>query len=133
MLGKQVSHLRDILALAPLLPNITRMLDQIVQQVVITADPIDDFQSTPYNASLVLGMCLKSISGRVKSPKSNTPSHDLGEICQQWGWSESVMDALAHLAASRCVANEVFFFAALDIILVLDTFAQRRWRALTRV
>jgi len=68
-----------------------------------TEEPLEVFQRTPYNASLVLGMCLKSFSGQTKLPKSS--SFDLAEMCQKWGWSESVMDALASLATSRCVAG----------------------------
>jgi hypothetical protein len=75
------------------------MLDQIVQQVMDTGEPVEDFQRTPYNASLVLGMCLKSFSSQPKSSKS-TSSFDLAEISHRWGWSESVLDALASLAAA---------------------------------
>lgn len=70
-----------------------------------TEKPLEDFQRTPYNASLVLGMCLKSLSGQAKLPKLGTSSFDLAETCQQWGWSETVVDALASLATSRCVAD----------------------------
>ena len=75
-------------------------------------EPLEDFQRTPYNASLVLGMCLKSFSGQAKLPKSGTSSFDLAEMCQQWGWSESVVDALASLATSRCVADVAQFFVS---------------------
>jgi len=94
-----------MLTLSLLLPNKNRKLDQIVQQVMTTDKPLEDFQRTPYNASLVLGMCLKSFSGQAKLPKLGTPSFDLAEMCQQWGWSETVVDALASLATSRCVAH----------------------------
>ena len=77
----------------------------MVQQVMTTEEPLEEFQRTPYNASLVLGMCLKSFSGQAKLPKLGTPSFDLAEMCRQWGWSESIVDALASLATSRCVAD----------------------------
>ena len=81
------------------------MLDRIVQQVATTNEPLEDFQRSPYNASFVLGMCLKSFSGQAKSSKSGSSSFDLAEICQRWGWSESVVDALAYLAMSRYVTS----------------------------
>ena len=83
------------------------MLDQIIQQVITTDEPLESFQRTPYNASLVLGMCLKSFSSQAKSSKLGTSPLDSAEICQRWGWSESVVDALASLAASRCVTNVI--------------------------
>lgn len=97
----QVSHLRDILTLSPLLPSVNKTLDEIVQQVMITTEPLEDFQRTPYNASLVLGMCLTSFSGQVKSPRPDISSFNLTEMCQRWGWSESVTNGLACLATSR--------------------------------
>lgn len=100
----QVSQLCDILTLSPLLPGVNRTLDQIAQHVVAADNPLEDFQRTPYNASLVLGMCLKSFSGQVKSSKSGASSFDLAGICQRWGWSESVVGALASLATSRYLA-----------------------------
>ena len=99
----------DILSLSLLLPNVNKMLDQIVQQVIATGDPLADSRRTPYNASLVLGMCLKSFSGQAKSSKSSLPSFDLVEICQRWGWSENVVGALASLATSRCVVMVTWF------------------------
>lgn len=78
------------------------MLDQIVQKVMATGEPLEDSQRTPYNASLVLGMCLKSFSSLDKSSGSGF-SFDLAAICERWGWSESVVDALVSLATSRCV------------------------------
>ena len=77
----------------------------MVQQVMTTEEPLEEFQRTPYNASLVLGMCLKSFSGQAKPPKLGTSSFDLAEMCRQWGWSESIVDALASLATSRCVSD----------------------------
>ena len=109
MIPFQVGQLCSILTLSLLLPNVNKMLDQIVQQVMATDEPLKDSQRTPYNASLALGMCLKSFSGQVKPPKSGFPSLDLAEICQRWGWSESVVGALASLAASRCVETEGAF------------------------
>lgn len=103
MILTQVGHLRDILALSPLLPNINKMLDQIVQQAANTAEPLEDFRRTPYNASLALGLCLKSLSGQGRLSKPNVVSVDLTEISQRWGWSETVMEALASLSASRYV------------------------------
>ena len=110
MLISQIGQLCDILTLSPLLPNVSGMLGQIVQRVVAADEPIEDSQSTPYNASLVLGMCLRSFSGQAKPPKSGFPSFDLAEVCQRWGWSESVVGALASLAASRWVGAMLGFF-----------------------
>jgi len=105
MIAQQIGQLCDILTLSPLLANVNRMLDKIVQQVLTTDKPLEDFQRTPYNASSVLGMCLKSFSGQAKSSKSGISSFDIAEICQRWGWSESVTGGLASLATSRCVAT----------------------------
>ena len=104
--------MRDIMALSSLLPNLNRMLDGIVQQVVSAVDPLEDFRRTPYNASLVLGMCLKSRSSQAKPPKSMAPSLNLAEMCQRWGWSESVTGALASLTALRCVAVGARYLAS---------------------
>lgn len=68
---------------------------------MVTTDSLEDFRRTPYNWSLVLGMCLKSFSSQVKSSKPNVPSFNLTEMCKMWGWSECVADTLALLATSR--------------------------------
>lgn len=73
---------------------------------MVIAEPLEDFQRTPYNSSLILGMCLKSFSSQAKSSKPNTPSFNLAEICRGWGWSENVTNALAFLATSRYGAND---------------------------
>ena len=87
------------------------MLDQIVQKVMATDEPLEDSQRTPYNASLVLGMSLKSFSGKNKSSKLGLSPLDLAEICQRWGWSESVMGALGSLTISKyAVARASFWF-----------------------
>lgn len=116
----QVGHLRDILALSSLLPNVNKMLDKIVQQAVNTAGPLEDFRRTPYNASFALGLCLKSFSGQGRSSKPNIAPFDLTEITQRWGWSETVMEALASLSASRYVV-----VAALISIPFLTSFELR--------
>jgi hypothetical protein len=104
-LALQIGQLYDILTLSPLLPNVNTMLDQIVQRAMAIDEPLEDSQKTPYNSSLVLGMCLKSFAAQTKSSKSGRSSFDLAEICQRWGWSECVVGALASLATSRCVAT----------------------------
>ena len=95
----------NILILSPLLPNVSRMLDQIVQKVMAMDEPLEDSRRTPYNASLVLGMCLRSLSVQAKSSKPGSPSFDLAEICRRWGWSESVVGALTSLTTSRYVVT----------------------------
>ena len=133
VLTSQVGQLCDILTLSPLLPNVSGMLGQIVQRVVAMDEPLEYSQRTPYNASLVLGMCLKSFSSQAKSTKPGIPSLDLADVCQRWGWSESTVGALASLATSRCVDALKIFLHDIDTIRVLDSSAERRWKESTQV
>jgi len=103
VLALQIGQLCDILTLSPLLPSVSDMLGHIVQGVAATDEPLEDSQRTPYNASLVLGMCLKSFSNQARPKKLGLPSLELADVCQRWGWSECAVDALASLATSRLV------------------------------
>lgn len=99
----KVCELRDITALTELLPAISTTLGHILDTTLQATNPLDDYNYSPANSSMVLGLCLKAFA----SPKKITwseqlkPQSAIVDISIRWGWSENVMSGLQSLVEAR--------------------------------
>ena len=85
-----------------MLPAISQMFNQILQTTLQTEHPSEDFEATPANSSVILGVCLQGIAGR-PLPEILTSESIVVDICAKWGWSQSVMSGVESFVNSRFV------------------------------
>lgn len=89
------------------LPSISSPLVQIVETMLKSQDPKEDYEESYANSAWVLGSCMQGLSRRDSSEwLHRVDIRSWTRICvEKWGWSDTVLNALVSLSTARCVTN----------------------------
>jgi U3 small nucleolar RNA-associated protein 20 len=102
---ESIEELRDDVLLAQVLPSFADLLVKIVDKLLETDEPMEDYIKTPANAGVAIGMCLKALASDEEGSWVEKVNWGMwvDTAVRKWAWCSSVMEGLVAVVNTQCV------------------------------